>query len=41
MVRGPLALKAREMALWLRTLMTLPENMGLVPSTHMTPHNCL
>jgi hypothetical protein len=31
--------KAKEMAQQLRSLGALPEDMGSVPSTHMTAHN--
>ena len=29
------------MAQWLRELVTLPEDLGSFPSTHMATHNCL
>jgi hypothetical protein len=34
-------LGAREMAQWLRTLASLSENPGSIPSTHIAAHNCL
>jgi len=33
--------KLGEMASQLRTLVALPEDPGLIPSTHTTVHNCL
>ena len=33
--------RAGEMAQWLRTLAVLPEDLGSIPSTHMTANNCL
>lgn len=30
-----------EMAEWLRILVVLSEDMGLIPSTHIAAHNCL
>jgi hypothetical protein len=32
---------AKEMAEWLRALAALPEDLGLIPSTHMVAYNCL
>jgi hypothetical protein len=33
--------RARVMAQWLRALVVLPEDHGLISSTHMVAHNCL
>lgn len=32
---------AEEPAQWLRTLVALPEDQGLIPSTHVAAPNCL
>jgi hypothetical protein len=32
--------RAGEMVQWLRVLNALPEDLGLVLSTHMASHNC-
>jgi hypothetical protein len=32
---------AGEMAQWLRALASLPEDLGLIPSTHIRVHNHL
>ena len=34
-----LILGAGEMAQWLRALTVLPEDLGLIPSTHKAAHN--
>lgn len=36
---GRTSIRARKMALWLRTLVTLPKS--LTPSPQVTAHNCL
>jgi hypothetical protein len=35
------AVRAAEMAWWLRTLIVLVEDPGSVPSSHITAHSCL
>lgn len=34
-------LEGRDMAQWLRSLVDLPEDLGLIPSIDMASHNCM
>ena len=35
------SLGAGELSLWLRALVALAEDLGLIPSSHVTAHSCL
>jgi hypothetical protein len=35
------SLGAGELSLWLRALVAFAEDLGLIPSSHVTAHSCL